>query len=267
MTTERLARIDSLLDPDSLMTTERRAMQPDLGWDPAETVGRKITRLSYHLGAQWLDTVRDALGRQGRARHPRQKPCSSTCPPPTPPPCRPIPTPAGRVRLMDGDEPPDWALRTLGQGGYPSRHVHAVMDLGQVDMDRLGSFRGVRRREGTTMAVLLADGVRHTARSMFAAKADHPYLDDRACSWGLPKPDVFAFRARGRGRPDLVARLDVEMLLGHIRLRAALSELTGIDISERRATNSPCGRGRPLNATGAVPTCWAHCPIRSTRSP
>ena len=91
-----------------------------------------------------------------------------------------------RVRLMDGDEPPDWALRTLGQGGYPSRHVHAVMDLGQVDMDRLGSFRGVRRREGTTMAVLLADGVRHTARSMFAAKADHPYLDDRACSWGRP---------------------------------------------------------------------------------
>ncbi len=41
MTTERLARIDSLLDPGSLMTTERRAMQPDLGWDPAETVGRK----------------------------------------------------------------------------------------------------------------------------------------------------------------------------------------------------------------------------------
>lgn len=244
MTTERLARIDSLLDPDSLMTTERRAMQPDLGWDPAETVGRKITRLSHHLGAQWLDTVRDAPDGRG-VRDILAKAVLIHLPAAYTSTVQADPDPAGRVRLMDGDEPPDWALRTLGQGGYPSRHVHAVMDLGQVDMDRLGSFRGVRRREGTTMAVLLADGVRHTARSMFAAKADHPYLDDRACSWGLPKPDVFAFRARAEGRPDLVARLDVEMLLGYIRLRAALSELTGIDISERRDELALWARSTP----------------------
>lgn len=244
MSEDRMERIDSLLDPHRRISTERRAMQPDLGWDPTETVGRKITRLSYHLGAQWLDTVRDAHDSRA-ARDILAEAVLIHLPDAYTSTAQADPDPAGRVRIMGADEPPDWARRTLEKGGYPSRHVHAVMDLGQVDMDRLGSFRGVRRREGTTMSVLLADGVRHTARSMFSKTADHPYLDDRACSWGLPRPDVFAFREHIASRPDIVGRLDVEMLLGHIRLRAALSELTGIDISERRDELALWARSTP----------------------
>lgn len=232
MGTARMDRIDSLLDPDSLMTTERRAMQPDLGWDPTESVGRKITRLAYHLGGQWLDTARDAP--DGR----RVEDILSTAvlihlDATYGTGLRAEADPPGRVLVTDGGEgAPEWARRTVEAGGYPSRQVFALMDIGPVDMARVGRFRGVPARHGATMSIVLARGVRHTTRSMFAAKADHTRLDDHACAWPMPTPGMLAFRTRAAGRPDIVGRIDVELLLGHVRLRAALHELIGIDIGE-----------------------------------
>ncbi|MEY8564603.1 hypothetical protein AALA48_07650 [Bifidobacterium pseudolongum] len=234
MSATRMERIDSLLDPDSLMTTERRAQQLDLGWDSTESVGRKITRLAYHLGGQWLDTIHDAPDSRDvedtltAAVLIHLDATYGTA-------LRTEADPAGRVVVtQDGEGSPEWARSAVAAGGYPSRQVFALMDIGRVDMARVGRFRGVPARHGATMSIVLARGVRHTTRSMFAAKADHPRLDDHACSWPMPTPGMLAFRTRAVGRPDIAGRIDVELLLGHVRLRAALHELTGIDIGERR---------------------------------
>lgn len=237
MARTRMDRIDSLLDPDSLISEDRRAAQHALEWDPTETVGRKITRLSYHLGAQWLGTAHDTMDGE-TLRTSLIDMLLHRLPNEVEEPLRwgGYHSVADRMMIPASEsQTPDWAQRIITSRGYPSKRAYAIMRVGELTRDGARALGFTDETgAGHEMAVVLATGVRHVSRSMFGEKADHPGLDDRSCSWPAPGPAVFKFIHHRDGRPDFVARIDVEMLSGHHRLREVVEELTGIDISKGR---------------------------------
>lgn len=218
----RAARIDSLLDPDRIVTAAQRGAQRPLEWDRTETIGRKITRLSYHLGEQWAtalagrdDDLRHAITDAMALRHDGTG------------------NEAGRVELIDAANPPAWAGRFLATGGYPSTRPAALVHMGTLGREQARAM-GFRKPVAGQYAVLLATGVRHTTRSMFGAHADHAgsLNRDLTAAW-TPPSDVWQWTRPRPGRPDFIGRGDMELLIGYKRVHDTIERMSGIDIADR----------------------------------